>query len=211
MHLTVPATSRPRTDEPFGYLVHLGPNPPRLIVYLYHLDPPYKHAAHYLGSTDDFDRRDSEQGGPRGANLLRFQQEAGGSWHLVRTWAGGKQKERQLKSASGARYCPECSQHPLLGLAPRRPGATYLTRRQRAIRQQTRQRPPLALELWLAERTPVLVTAEEWLQHDEETRREVALMSPGQRAAVPPWHPAADFRLAARNSAAGVPAAGGYR
>ena len=51
-------------------------------------------------------------------NMLRVHKENGGGWHLTRTWAGGRLKERALKMQSGARYCPEpeCSgEHPRAG------------------------------------------------------------------------------------------------
>jgi predicted GIY-YIG superfamily endonuclease len=158
--------SRTRAGQAFSYLEHLGPHRPEMIVYLYHLDPPYKHAAHYMGSTDDFDRRDAEHGGPHGARLLQVQKEAGGTWHLVRTWAGGRQKENELKSNAGKRYCPECTKHPLPGIhtVPRK----RKTRHQRAQEQQRRYFPESQqqqpMPLWLTERTAVPVTEEQTLQ-----------------------------------------------
>jgi hypothetical protein len=163
MHPTHPAIGRSRAEQLFSPLEHLGLPAPQMVVYLYHLDPPYKHAAHYLGSTDDLARRDAEHGGPHGARLLQVQKEAGGTWHLVRTWAGGRQKESELKSNNGKRYCPECTKHPLPGIdtVPRQ----RKTRRQRAQEQRQReaqankqqQRTPL----WLIERTAVPVTGEQ--------------------------------------------------
>lgn len=131
----------------FKLRVDLGKRPPKRIVYLYHLDPPYKHAKHYLGKTDDFNRRDAEHGGPHGARLLQVQKEAGGSWHLVRTWRGGGRKERALKTVSGAQYCPECTPNPRSG---NQRGGMYRTRRERTLAQVTREAngqkifPPIA-------------------------------------------------------------------
>jgi hypothetical protein len=199
MHPTRPITGWSRAEQPFSYLEHLGLPAPQQVVYLYHLDPPYKHAAHYLGSTDDFARRDAEQGGPHGARLLQVQKEAGGTWHLVRTWAGGRQKESELKSNNGKRYCPECTEHPRPGIntVPR----ARKTRHQRAQDQQQReaqdnkqqQRTPL----WLIERTAVPVT--ESPSPDEAALAEVI------SALEAEWHQ--------RPSAAlyGTHAAGGYR
>ena|SRR5215471_4909057 len=161
MHPTRPTKGRPGAEQPFHYLEHLSLPAPQMVVYLYHLDPPYKHAAHYMGSTDDFDRRDDEHGGPRGARLLQIQKQAGGTWHLVRTWIGGRQKESELKSNNGKRYCPECAEHPLPGIntVPRQ----RKTRPQRAHEQQAReaqkQQQPRT-PLWLIERTAVPVTGE---------------------------------------------------
>jgi hypothetical protein len=128
MHPSNPAPGRARL--PFACFADLPPEP-QPIVYLYHLDPPYKHAGHYMGSTDDLDRRDAEHGGPHGARLLQVQKQAGGTWHLVRTWKGGRQKETELKSNNGKRYCPECADHPLPGINTRS--------RQRKTRNQRRR------------------------------------------------------------------------
>jgi len=154
--------TRSRAGQTFRYLEHLGLPAPQMVVYLYHLDPPYKHAAHYLGSTDDLDRRDAEHGGPHGSRLLQVQQQAGGTWHLVRTWIGGRQKESELKSNNGKRYCPECTEHPWPGIntVPRH----RKTRHQRALEQRQReahekQQQPRT-PLWLIERTAVPVTDE---------------------------------------------------
>jgi hypothetical protein len=153
------AIARTRAGQPFPYLEHLLLPPLTPVVYLYHLDPPYKHAAHYLGSTEDFARRDAEHGGPCGARLLQVQKQAGGTWHLVRTWAGGRQKESELKSNSGKRYCPDCTTRPLPGIntVPR----ARKTRHQRAQDKQhrdTHQQQLVRTPLWLLERTPVPVT-----------------------------------------------------
>jgi len=173
MHPTHQTPGTPEAARAFRYLEHLGPDRPTQVVYLYHLDPPYKHAGHYLGSTDDFDRRDSQHGGPHGARLLQVQKQTGGSWHLVRTWAGGRSKENQLKSNSGKRYCPECTEHPLPGLStvPRQ----RKTRRQRAQEQRLReaqathhQQQEQRRPLWLIERTAVPVT-------EDPTPEEIAL------------------------------------
>src|SRR5215472_3716865 len=153
MHPTRPTKGRPGAEQPFVYLEHLGLSAPQMVVYLYHLDPPYKHAAHYLGSTDDLDRRDAEHGGPHGARLLQVQKQAGGTWHLVRTWAGGRQKESELKSNNGKRYCPECTPRPLPGI-----NTQHRVRKTRCQRAQDKQRrdaqQQVRTPLWLLERTP---------------------------------------------------------
>ena len=117
----------------FPQFVHEGSNPPESICYLYHLDPEFKHARHYLGTTEDLEFRDAQHGTSHGANLLQVQKEHGGSWHLVRTWSGGRLKERALKMQSGARYCPECTEYPRSGDTDPNPGRhLYLTRKERA-------------------------------------------------------------------------------
>ena len=79
-------------------------------VYLVHLDPPYKHAAHYTGSAEDLAQRLRQHGTGDGARLLEVQRQAGGSWHVARTWPGGQAEEYALKRARmAARICPTCS------------------------------------------------------------------------------------------------------
>lgn len=117
----------------FAQFVHGGPNEPDELCYLYHLDPPLKHAQHYLGTTElGIEERGKCHGTSAGARLLEVQKQNGGSWHLVRTWAGGRLKERALKMQSGKRYCPECTEHPRAGDEmpdPRR--HFYFTRKER--------------------------------------------------------------------------------
>jgi predicted GIY-YIG superfamily endonuclease len=195
----------------FTCLEHLGTPLPE-IVYLLHLDPPYRWAAHYMGSTDDLERRLSEHGGPDGARLLLVQKQAGGSWHLVRTWAGGRQKESELKSNNGKRYCPECTQRPL-------PGINTVYRHRKTRNQRRREQLAVALAacepepvpLWVIERTPVPVTDDEWLANMIATRHAIAAMSPHRLAAVEPWHPAADFTPAILNRSQAITVARGYR
>ena len=94
-----------------------GPGDMRDKAYLLHLDPPYKHASHYLGSADDLQTRLPQHGTSEGARLLQVQKQAGGSWHLVRTWNGGRAKEAQLKrDKDGRRFCPECTEYPRPGM-----------------------------------------------------------------------------------------------
>jgi hypothetical protein len=61
---------------------------------------------------------------------------AGLDFKVTRIWPGGHCKERQVKTRSGALYCPDCSPHPQPGTTPPRPEAQYLTRRQREARAQ---------------------------------------------------------------------------
>jgi predicted GIY-YIG superfamily endonuclease len=78
-------------------------------VYLLHFTQRYKHAGHYLGSTNALTKRLAEHQNGRGARLLEVVQAAGISWVLARTWEGGRRRERQLKKQGGAsRCCPIC-------------------------------------------------------------------------------------------------------
>jgi hypothetical protein len=160
----------------FKLRVDLGKRPPKEICYLFHLDPPLEHAKHYLGTSEDFETRDSKHGTSQGARLLQVQRERGGSWHLVRTWRGGRRKERQLKSNPGTRYCPDCTDHPLEGKG--RPGSKYLTRKQRADRQAQLKESPLrdaayeGLDMFGRQIQPM--TEEQWERSCEATERLVA-------------------------------------
>lgn len=133
----------------FEQFEHLTTENPEYVCYLYHFDPPYipegaegspsLWAGHYLGSSPDFPGRDSRQGGPEGARLMQVQREAGGTWHLTRTWLGNREKEFQLKTRAPKAYCPDCTDHPVPGANPPRKDARYLSRRQRRERQAQRE------------------------------------------------------------------------
>jgi hypothetical protein len=80
--------------------------------YLLHLDPPYRHARHYLGFAegDGLAGRLAEHGTPHGAKLLAVVKAAGGTWRIVRTWPQTtRSTERQIKRTRHVpHYCPEC-------------------------------------------------------------------------------------------------------
>lgn len=79
-------------------------------VYLLHFERPYKHARHYLGSCNNLARRLAEHKRGAGARLTAVVQAAGISWQCVRTWRGGRQRERQIKKQGGlSRVCPVCN------------------------------------------------------------------------------------------------------
>ena len=83
--------------------------PTERIIYLIHFHTPYKHAKHYMGSTDDLTRRLHEHERGNGARLMEVICEAGISWTLARAWQGDRKRERQLKNRGGAaRICPLC-------------------------------------------------------------------------------------------------------
>jgi hypothetical protein len=87
-------------------------------VYLIHLDPPYRHAKHYLGFTDT-SRNSPEEAvatrleyhkAGRGSRLLRVAVQAGCVLRVVRIWdEGTRTDERRLKSHASGRYCPICN------------------------------------------------------------------------------------------------------
>jgi predicted GIY-YIG superfamily endonuclease len=83
------------------------------VVYLLHLDTPYKHARHYTGSTGNLTARLADHAAGRGARLLAVVQAAGIGWQVARTWPGGRDAERAIKRRHNApRLCPLCSVRP---------------------------------------------------------------------------------------------------
>jgi len=83
-----------------------------MMLYLLHFDPPYKHAAHYLGATTLRDLRprlDAHRRGT-GAKLTAAAIAAGCTLTLVRTWPDGDfDLERRIKrQGSLRRVCPAC-------------------------------------------------------------------------------------------------------
>lgn len=85
-------------------------------LYLLHFEPRYKHAAHYLGFSDDIQSRvASHRAGTARVRLTDAAASAGCMMFLVRTWPGTRTFERSLKGfrgarskASRARLCPAC-------------------------------------------------------------------------------------------------------
>ncbi len=79
-------------------------------VYLIHFDKPYRHAQHYLGYTNDLDARLAAHASGNGARLMEVVANAGITWRLAQTWAGGRELERRLKRQKNSpRLCPICN------------------------------------------------------------------------------------------------------
>lgn len=84
------------------------------MIYILHIDPPLKHARHYVGWTKDTDvsRRVEEhltQSGSRPSRLVGAALAAGCAVTLAGTMEGDRNFERQLKNRGGAaKYCPLC-------------------------------------------------------------------------------------------------------
>lgn len=75
----------------------------------------YKHARHYLGSTNDLQQRLCQHGTSEGARLMEVVERAGIPWMLARAWKGGWTLEKQLKRRKNApRLCPQCIQEELI-------------------------------------------------------------------------------------------------
>ena len=87
-------------------------------VYLIHFDAPLGNtsnprgqAQHYIGYTDNLAERIETHRHGNGAAIMAAVRRAGIGWEVVRTWAGGRDLERQLKRRKKARcLCPICCQ-----------------------------------------------------------------------------------------------------
>jgi predicted GIY-YIG superfamily endonuclease len=82
--------------------------------YLLHFETPYKHARHYLGSTQNLQARLMQHQSGTGARLMEVITQAGIRWHVARTWEGGRDVEQILKTQKNSpRLCPTCQQQRL--------------------------------------------------------------------------------------------------
>ena len=87
-----------------------------MTVYLIHFEQPlgdarnpHGQAQHYIGFTDDLDARLEAHRKGNGAAIMAAVSRAGIGWTLARTWAGGRDLEKQLKRRKKARcLCPVC-------------------------------------------------------------------------------------------------------
>jgi predicted GIY-YIG superfamily endonuclease len=80
-------------------------------IYLLHFARPYGHARHYLGWTNNLERRlHQHREGLAGAGRLpQVFHAAGIPFELARTWEGDRNRERALKRQGGhSRKCPLC-------------------------------------------------------------------------------------------------------
>jgi hypothetical protein len=81
-------------------------------IYLIHFDAPFGHARHYLGSTTALKARLDHHRTGHGSRLMHAVTRAGIGWRVVRTWPGGKQRERQMKMQGAGKHCPICHEKP---------------------------------------------------------------------------------------------------
>jgi hypothetical protein len=80
-------------------------------VYLLHFSKRYHHAGHYLGTAADVEVRNHQHGLAHGAKLMVAVRKAGITWHVARTWPGGRELERELKRRHNSpQLCPTCLQ-----------------------------------------------------------------------------------------------------
>jgi predicted GIY-YIG superfamily endonuclease len=79
-------------------------------VYLIHFNEKLAHAQHYMGWTTNLQERLHAHETGNGSRLMEVVNDAGITWQLARTWAGGRDLERKLKAQkNGPRFCPICS------------------------------------------------------------------------------------------------------
>jgi predicted GIY-YIG superfamily endonuclease len=79
-------------------------------VYLICFNRAYKHARHYLGYSENLDKRITDHLCGMGARLMEVVTQAGIEWKVSRTWPGTRSLERRLKNRHDApRLCPICN------------------------------------------------------------------------------------------------------
>jgi predicted GIY-YIG superfamily endonuclease len=81
-------------------------------IYIIHLDPPYKHAGHYLGWTaENVQARLATHLAGRGSPLIRAAVAAGARVQLADSFPGSRFGERRLKRwHKTGQFCPICRQ-----------------------------------------------------------------------------------------------------
>lgn len=90
------------SDMEITYLIHFD----RLIG---DPDNPRGQAQHYLGSTSDLAGRLEAHRRGNGSKIMAWVAHNNIGWRLVRTWLGGRDKERELKRQKNSpRFCPIC-------------------------------------------------------------------------------------------------------
>lgn len=82
-------------------------------VYLLHLDPPYRHARHYLGCAKYLEKRIEHHRKGSGANLCAVAVANGSELKLARVWknAGFELEHRLKRHKNSPRLCPFCNPH----------------------------------------------------------------------------------------------------
>jgi hypothetical protein len=84
------------------------------MVYLLHFSQPIapgRHTAqHYIGFTEDLERRIAEHRAGTGSRLCEVAKERGISFVVAQLWEGDRTEERRLKRRKeGPRLCPICT------------------------------------------------------------------------------------------------------
>ena len=77
--------------------------------YLLHFERPIYRAQHYLGWSNNIDKRVAQHSRGKGARLVAQALAAGIRVDLVRVWTDvDKARERSLKRSGPKGYCPTC-------------------------------------------------------------------------------------------------------
>lgn len=81
-----------------------------MIIYLVHFMTPYKRISHYIGSTEDLDKRIDRHQKGRGAKVLKLATQSGVEWLVVRVWqTEDRALEKSLKRNRNHKdYCMIC-------------------------------------------------------------------------------------------------------
>jgi putative endonuclease len=162
------------------------------VVYEIHFDEPIGDPAnpkgwaqHYIGHTTDLDRRTAEHRRGSDAAIMRAVGEAGIGWHVVRTWPGTRDTERQIKLLrSGRRLCPECTEHPLTG-AGAVARASALRQEREAARAAVPEPPrPAAVPPYEAGRQ----MARQFMERQNAAGRTAAQIEAAHDYITGPWH-----------------------
>lgn len=84
-------------------------------IYVLHIDPPFKHARHYVGWTPrDVEQRLEDHLRGSGSPLIRAAVQQGHDVILTTTFEGTRDMERYLKKKHGAAaFCPLCREEHL--------------------------------------------------------------------------------------------------
>lgn len=81
-----------------------------MAVYILHFDPPYLHARHYVGFSEDVPGRFDTHSRGRGSPLVKAALRSGSTVTVAHVWEEGDRTfERKIKNAkSTPRFCPIC-------------------------------------------------------------------------------------------------------
>ncbi len=118
--------------------------PPGSKVYLIHFDKPLKHAKHYLGYSENNVRgRVQKHRTGKGAKLMAAATKNGISWHVSRTWDGGRDLERMLKDQhNSSDLCPTCIQEKIFEMTLS-VVVNPVTKEKSTLRREIRTQPTL--------------------------------------------------------------------
>jgi predicted GIY-YIG superfamily endonuclease len=85
------------------------------VIYVLHFDEKYKHAGHYLGYTNNVERRMQQHRSGHSVPLMDAVNAAGIPWMLAATFKGDKAMEKALRHRKNTpRFCPQCIQARVL-------------------------------------------------------------------------------------------------